>query len=83
MAKCEVIDLTPSSDSDFIQVTCQFLYVPHLFLHQVSVHQVSIRSSSCYNGNYFTGLVHVVVMYTVVPQSKADSFVLREAASRC
>ena len=81
MAKCEVIDLTPSSDSDFIQATCQFLYIPHSFLHQVSVHEVSITSSSCYNGNYFTGLVHVVVMYC--SPAKADSFVLREAASRC
>ena len=46
-----------------------FLYIPHPFLYQVSVHQGSITSSSCYNGNYFTGLVHVVVIYCSLAKS--------------
>ena len=59
MAKCEVIDLTPSdsgSDSNFIEATCHFC----TFLYQVSVHPVPFTSSSCYSGNYVTGLVCVV-----------------------
>ena len=47
----------------------QFLYVLHPVLYQVSVHQVSVTSSSCYNGNYFTGLVHIVAMYCSLAKS--------------
>ena len=41
-----------------------FLYILYPFLYQVS-----ITSSSCYNGNYFTGLVSVVVMHCSLAKS--------------
>ena len=44
-------------------------YVLHPFLYQVSEHQVSVTSISCYNGNYSTGLVHIVVMYCSLAKS--------------
>ena len=64
MTKCEVMNLAPSdsgSDSDFIQAT------RHFCTASVSV------SSFCYNGNYFKGLVHVVVMYCSLAKSGAQS----------
>ena len=79
MTKCKVIDLTPfdsGSDSDFIHASeMPFLYIPHPFLYQVSVHQVSITSSSCYKGNYFTGLVCVVVMHRSLTLTKSGRLI--------
>ena len=68
MTKCEVINLTPivaliaiSSKRHAISV-----HTVSLFLYKVFVH---ITSSSCYNGNYFTGLMHVVVIYCSLVKS--------------
>ena len=68
MTKCEVIDLTPSdsgSDSDFIQATSHFCTYSICFC----IKFLYIKSSSCHNGNYFTGLVRVVVMHCSLAKS--------------
>ena len=67
MTKCEVID--PDSGS------------------AISVHTASVSvsrfctSSSCYNGIYFTGLVHVVVMYCSLTKSSRLICIARSSVS--
>ena len=70
MTKCEVIDLTLSDSGSAISV------------HTASVSVSSFcTSSSCYNGNYFTGLVHVVVMYCSVAKSSRLICIARSSVS--
>ena len=65
MTKCEVIDLTLSGSGSAI-----------------SVHTASVSvSSSCYNGNYFTGLVHIVVMYCSLAKSSRLICIARSSVS--
>ena len=70
MTKCEVIDLTLSDSGSAISV------------HTASVSVSSFcTSSSCYNGNYFTGLVHVVVMNCSLAKSSRLICIARSSVS--